>query len=335
MLRQQGARRSEFWLGKSTLINQAEDLFCAQAAAAEPIYGTAAAETTVWLLLEYPQPWRARAVTDNDLPTAVQDWLSAQIMAASTLPGVGEARPLFIKRGRRRANLTFYVAVAAEATQRLYRFELAHYADLLALDVAAIAAAALAEDDAPVAPNRSSERLFLVCTNGKRDRCCAKFGRPLYEALARQAAQQDNAAVWQCTHIGGHRYAPTLVVLPLGCFYGFVPPTASAELLASAAAERVWLSHFRGRACYTPIVQAADYFLRQATGELELGAFRLAAAEPLGGGRWQVAFAAAAEHYTVTLSEGLSEPLLASCGPAKFKPRPIFTFEQLKKGAGC
>ncbi len=64
-----------------------------------------------------------------------------------------------------------------------------------------------------------ADPILLVCTNGKRDACCALRGRALMTALAADHAERT----WECTHLGGHRFAGNLVCLPHGIVYGRVP----------------------------------------------------------------------------------------------------------------
>ncbi len=52
--------------------------------------------------------------------------------------------------------------------------------------------------------------LALVCTNGKRDRCCALLGRPLAAELASSGVE----GVWEVTHLGGHRFSPPCSCCP-------------------------------------------------------------------------------------------------------------------------
>lgn len=73
---------------------------------------------------------------------------------------------------------------------------------------------------------RTERELTLVCTNGKRDQCCAIDGRALVEDLA------DVSDVWECSHIGGHRFAPVVLHLPDGHVYGRVS-AADARLIAA------------------------------------------------------------------------------------------------------
>ena len=63
----------------------------------------------------------------------------------------------------------------------------------------------------PWLPHR--DPLVLVCTNGRHDPCCATFGRPLARVL-REGARRDD--VWECSHIGGDRFAANIVILPEG-----------------------------------------------------------------------------------------------------------------------
>ena len=55
-----------------------------------------------------------------------------------------------------------------------------------------------------------------MCTNGRRDRCCALLGRP----LAAEIVAAGHSEVWEVTHLGGHRFSPTMLVLPHGYAYG-------------------------------------------------------------------------------------------------------------------
>lgn len=74
-------------------------------------------------------------------------------------------------------------------------------------------------------PYRSSfsGRDLLVCTHGTVDVCCAKFGYPVYREL-RERYGGPGLRLWRCTHFGGHRFAPTLIDLPTGHYWGFIGP---------------------------------------------------------------------------------------------------------------
>ncbi len=101
--------------------------------------------------------------------------------------------------------------------------------------------------------------LYLVCTHGRHDPCCAQRGRPLTRALAAVRPGQ----VWQASHLGGCRFAPTVLVLPLGLMYGRVPVSAAAEFVAGAEAGEVIGSRLRGRIGIPPAAQAAIGFAHE------------------------------------------------------------------------
>jgi hypothetical protein len=105
--------------------------------------------------------------------------------------------------------------------------------------------------------------VFLVCTHGGHDACCALRGRP----LARSLPAAGPAAVWECSHVGGDRFAANVVVLPHGFYYGQVPGDG-AEVVAAHEAGRVALPWLRGRAGLPMPVQAAQHAARSELGLL-------------------------------------------------------------------
>ncbi len=130
-------------------------------------------------------------------------------------------------------------------------------ADLAELDLSEIT-------DAPVeAFGRAvTDPIFLVCTNGKRDACCALRGRALMAALAVKHGDRT----WECTHLGGHRFAGNLVCLPDGIVYGRVAP-ADGPRLASAYLDGVLdPSLLRGRSAWPAPAQVAEQHLRLGAG---------------------------------------------------------------------
>jgi len=114
--------------------------------------------------------------------------------------------------------------------------------------------------------------LFLVCTHGKHDRCCAKFGRPLYDAVREQV---EDGWVWQSSHVGGDRFAGNVVVLPEGLYFGRVEPADAWSLLDEYLAGRIDLEHYRGRSAHTFSEQAAEIAIRRMTGLKGLGELEL------------------------------------------------------------
>jgi hypothetical protein len=112
--------------------------------------------------------------------------------------------------------------------------------------------------------------LLLICTHGRHDTCCAVRGRPLAEAIA--AVEPDRT--WECSHVGGCRFAPALVLLPHGYALGGVPPDAGPAVVRTYRDGEVEPRWLRGRSSLPPAVQAAQHHARLATGALGVDALR-------------------------------------------------------------
>lgn len=214
----------------------------------------------LWMLVEYPSVWGTRALEDSALPAAVKTHLG------SLLKTIPRARLLFIKQGRACSDyFNFFVARTRERGPSIVKFQLRSYEELTEVDVAALAGGETAGGVL------TDEPMFLVCTHGRRDKCCAKFGYPLYKALR---AREGGAAVWQSSHVGGDRFAANLVCFPHGLFYAHVAEEAGSRIIDEYRARRIVLDHYRGRACYSHPVQAAEFFVRQESGLVGVEEFR-------------------------------------------------------------
>jgi hypothetical protein len=104
--------------------------------------------------------------------------------------------------------------------------------------------------------------LWLVCTNGRRDVCCAELGRPVTAALGETWPDQT----WETTHLGGHRFASTLLALPSGITLGRLDPATALVGCRSVAEGKHPVPLSRGRAGRPGAVQAAELHL---LGELD------------------------------------------------------------------
>jgi len=108
--------------------------------------------------------------------------------------------------------------------------------------------------EAPELYEQLHEPNYFVCTNGQRDLCCARFGLRSYAVLRELVGPR----VWQITHLGGHRFAPNVLVLPEGLLYGRVSEEAVENFVAQVEAGDVDFAHLRGRSVYPAQVQAAE-----------------------------------------------------------------------------
>jgi len=219
--------------------------------------GATASRVDHWILVEYRGGWSRDPVDASLLSSELKAHLREQRDA------LGQAKVLFVRKPERRdeAGRRALVGSSRPGEERLLELEVEHQEDLRGVDFAA--ALATGSRGTPV-----EGPLFLVCTHGKRDRCCARYGRPLYDAL-RERAGTDR--VWQSSHVGGDRFAGNVVVLPHGLYYGRIAPDDVDAFLAAQAAGTVVLDRYRGRSSYPFRVQAAEQAIRESTGLLGIG----------------------------------------------------------------
>ena len=103
---------------------------------------------------------------------------------------------------------------------------------------------------------------LLVCTDGRHDDCCARFGRPVYRALVDEVERQDvDLRVSECSHLGGHRFAANAIALPGGDLYGRIEPGDAGALVKAVLAGRLLRYRYRGRLGQSETRQVADCFL--------------------------------------------------------------------------
>lgn len=276
----------------------------------EPISGTAATART-WLLLEQPGPWGAQALTSSHLDPA----LGRALEAAATGTGV---RIALIRRPGRHADFgtlplrQVYAAHTTPGNVWLHSAMTAAPERLLNLDFAALGRGEHQTFGATLQGSpHTGGPLALVCTNGKRDRCCALLGRPLAAELAASGVE----GVWEVTHLGGHRFSPTVLVLPYGYAYGRAEAHTVKEVLHGAQEGRIVIEGCRGSSAWERPGQAAELAVRTAVHETAadvLSVVRTEGAAP----RWDVTVAHVdGRHWRVVVAQGASlPPRPESCG---------------------
>ncbi len=213
-----------------------------------------------FLLIEAPGAWGVDAVRDNRLPAQVKTELARR----ANRHGV---RLLMIRRHGRSTpcDVTVFAAHADAGKPWLETACLDDPSQLLDVDLAALGAGQSPGLEPHPAP------LFLVCTHGRHDVCCAERGRPLAAALHGVSP----ADTWEVSHIGGDRFAGNVLVLPHGLYYGRLSPAAAVTLSDRHRQGHLDLEHLRGRCGYPFPVQAAETFLRRELERTDLDALTL------------------------------------------------------------
>lgn len=220
--------------------------------ARETLVGTASRDGARFLLVEAGEPWGRDPMVDSLLPMAVKERLAA---AAEARPGtrIAFVRPV----GREEPVPRLYVAGGSPRAERVVRVDLPSYEAVCALPLESWLDGETA-GTTPVDPI-----VVLVCTHGKRDRCCAKFG----VALAQSLAREPGLLTLQASHLGGHRFAAIAVTLPDGMTYGHLSEDDASAFADAVRERRIFdAPRFRGRAGLDEPAQVADAHVRITRG---------------------------------------------------------------------
>jgi hypothetical protein len=288
--------------------------FCSEQsrAVSEKTFGTASIGQ-VWILLEYPFAWGPHALEDSNLPLPVKNHLKRALQSMT------HAKLLFIKQERARLKeRSLFVVRCRESNPFIQKFTVDDYNQLTEIDFAAIASVKEASEE-----NISSDLLFLVCTHGRRDKCCAKFGYPLYKSLRESMGQ----SVWQSSHVGGDRFAANLLCFPHGLFYAHVTEELGRVIVREYEDERIALENYRGRACFSNAVQAAEFFARKESGIKEITALHRLYSARIAEESWLVRFleAITGNVHNVQVTRVMSEfQNLITCHASEARSVPQF-----------
>lgn len=174
-----------------------------------------------WLITELPLPWTEEGLLNDP---SVQPIL--ELIKELSLGGM-KIRPIAIAPDPEYSSPGYTRLLYYHRSARLFaQFEKQEYL-VPNPEVTSLAIALLKQSEAlsrfeAYRQNTSNIRELLVCTHGNIDVACSRFGYPIYKTLREEYAPKAEKPfrVWRCSHFGGHRFAPTLIDLPEGRYWG-------------------------------------------------------------------------------------------------------------------
>lgn len=297
----------------------------------EPIAGTAPT-TTGYVLLEHGGPWGRKILADAQVSDPDGEPFDLGGLAVAELEPLGVTTLLMRRHGSGRgipSPATVVVASLSPDGGRAASRTVSRASELASLHLPRV----LAELRGGVVPEgwEPLTEGYFVCTHGQRDVCCAELGRPVAAAFEEAAGR---APVWEVSHLGGHRLAPNMMLLPDGLHLGRVTAADAAEVVAEFRAGRIGTARLRGRSALAPSVQAAEIAVREAAGVNGLDSVRLVAVQagalssenvppdhgPLTVSTWRVG--AELWHCSVLTAAQGGDPVPESCGAAPVPQHP-------------
>ena len=231
-------------------------------AADEPLAGSAP-RARAWLVLEQSGPYGFEALSESHLPAEVRLSLAAVGKETGTnillARSVGKHSDVTNPSGSRR----FWLSHCSPGGSRM-RSGVIPDSELTRADLKEVLIAA-AQGELPPWGSKTTEPMLFVCTHAKRDVCCALAGRPLAEALASDVSTSES--VMEVSHLGGHRFAPNVLLLPTGHVYGRIDATSAREVLEGARHGKLLHPEFmRGRSSAAAPAQVAAIGVRRDYG---------------------------------------------------------------------
>ncbi len=268
--------------------------------------GTAVA-APYWLLVGHRGPWARTAIGSEPL-TEVADELSAE------LERFGARLQLVRRHGRLEGPL-----VEADGHQPVFLVDVRRGLvgrsswrtpqDLVEL--------AGRFDDLP---DPSPEPLFLVCTHGRKDVCCAIDGRVV-------AAVLDDVlpgAVWETTHLGGDRFAANAALLPEGSMYGRLDGEVAPGVVLDHLDGVVDLERWRGRTSWPPPAQVAVHDVLTSEPRARLADVPDPVLTPRGEDEWLVDVDVAGVRHQRRVTRRMSQAHQLTCAGG-LKPQALWT----------
>ncbi|WP_018297689.1 sucrase ferredoxin [Corynebacterium lubricantis] len=164
--------------------------------------------------------------------------------------------------------------------------------------------------------------LVLICTHAKRDACCAIKGRPLVTELEKRYPFSENGdIVWETSHTKGHRFAPSMLLMPWGYSFGRMNVEATESMIEASLQGAYFIAGNRGRGTLTPTAQVAELAvaseLALAHEPVKYGQFDVVSDEIAAdakSAKLTVVDTASGRNFAVTLASRTVDGIISSCG---------------------
>lgn len=263
-----------------------------------------------FLAVEMPGPWAANAIRDSRSSSAPLGSTARRVASAG-------GRMVVIRRPDRRttSDRRWFWADCRPGHESLRSGSIRSDDALLGLSLDGSDGEA---DD---------QTVWLACTHGRHDRCCAEKGRVVFHDLDALVPGQ----VWESSHLGGCRFAGNVVELPSGLYYGRVSTVDLPALVAAQTRSEVLREHIRGRSALPTPAQAATQLVAERLDVSPIDVLVVAEPAARGGGRWQVDLRVGAEPLTAVVRLfGLGERVALTCGAQHGDRPPAWTLDDLQ-----
>lgn len=218
--------------------------FCSQNSrqSGADIIGTASGYE-VYIAIECPPPWEPHAIESPSVPENLRELFEAVDEEYDRFL----AQFLFIYNENLKQENCTRLLIFQKPAELATAFKKLEF-QLASIDEAtSLVKNYLFNNSIDATPIENSAKDVLICTHGSRDRCCSRFGNPLYRQMLKVVADRSlDVRIWQASHIGGHRMAPTAITFPDVRYYGYLDADSLTSILTRTGEIQSLQSLYRG-----------------------------------------------------------------------------------------
>ena len=213
-----------------------------------------------WVIIEQPGPWGSQALLDSTIDPV----LGQQLIERAE----GTGTSILLARHPDRTDRTLaehnvWVVHTSPGDCWMRHGLIRDLTELATWDYSA-----MAQGQLPPIGTKVADPTMFICTHSGRDACCAIHGRALISAVHEALPHEVRTSVWECSHLGGHRFAPTALTIPSGAVWGRLSVDRALEIHADAMARTITTDSYRGRSAWPAPLQVAEAQVRGAIGEV-------------------------------------------------------------------
>ena len=216
----------------------------------EPLAGTAPFARH-FVFITWPKKyWQYEALdSKGGFPKGLKEWMKAQ----SEISGKVSIR-LVSHKGLSNESVTLFIY-----PEKIY------FSNILPEEISNVLNSHfLKESNFEKTAKKIEKEHIFVCTHGRHDKCCAKFGQELADNLRNHLTdQKNNIDVFDSSHLGGHRFAPTMIDFPAGRAYGHITTEEIPDYLESRKQGMVYAPAYRGSVFLPDLFQVAEAFVQR------------------------------------------------------------------------
>lgn len=220
-------------------------LFCSQTSrqSGVDIVGTAS-EHQVYVAIECPLPWESYDLDSKGIPEDLRS-LGKEIYDDYDRY---QTRFLLIHNEHLKQDNVTRVLVFRKPSGPATAYEKQEFHLATIHAVAPLVRQVVMGEPGNATPVEVPSRDILVCIHGSRDRCCSRFGAPIYHQARKLVTDLglQNTRIWQASHIGGHRMAPTAIDFPSARYYGYLDADSLQSVLTHGGDIHSLKSIYRG-----------------------------------------------------------------------------------------